>query len=300
MFSRRHPFLFFILILFSLFTVLVVGLSGIALVTSSVFEDKVGAEKYDSKGNVGIIEVKGVITSSKKVLERIKEFREDNAIKAIVVRIDSPGGAIGPSQEIYREILKTRDKKIIVASLGSVAASGGYYIASAANKIVANPGTITGSIGVIMEYANIREILDKIGLSPVVIKSGEYKDMGSPVRELTENEKALMQDLVDELHVQFVNDAARGRGLSRDHVAGLADGRIYTGQSALELELVDRMGNFEDSIQWTGKLAGIKGEIRPVYPKPDRMTIIRKIVESLLEDIDITGAVSDNFRYIIN
>jgi len=300
MFSRRHPFLFFFLILFSLFTVLVVGLSGIALVTSSVFEDKVSAEKYDSKGNVGIIEVKGVITGSQKVLERIKDFREDNAIKAIVVRIDSPGGAIGPSQEIYREILKTRDKKIIVASLGSVAASGGYYIASAANKIVANPGTITGSIGVIMEYANIREILDKIGLSPVVIKSGRYKDMGSPVRELTENEEALLQGLVDELHVQFVNDAAQGRGLSRDHVAGLADGRIYTGQSALELDLVDRMGNFEDAIQWSGKLAGIKGEIRPVYPKPDRMTIIRKIVESLLEDVDITGAVSDNFRYIIN
>jgi protease-4 len=184
--------------------------------------------------------------------------------------------------------------------MGSVAASGGYYIASACNGIVANPGTITGSIGVIMEYANIMEIAKKIGISPVVIKSGEFKDMGSPLRELKDSEKKILQDLVDELHLQFVSDAAKARQIDVQTMAGLADGRVYTGQSALKLNLIDRLGNLDDAVQWAGELADIKGELKTVYPREDKLTFIKKLADTLLKDINISGTVTDNLRYIIN
>ena len=184
--------------------------------------------------------------------------------------------------------------------MGSVAASGGYYIASATDKIVANPGTITGSIGVIMEYANIMEIAKKIGISPVVIKSGEYKDMGSPLRELKDSEKKIFQALVDELHFQFVNDTAKARGIDVQTMATLADGRVYTGQKALKLKLIDRLGNLDDAVLWAGEMANIKGELKPVYPKEDKITFIKKLADTLLKDINISGTVTDNLRYIIN
>jgi len=260
------------------------------------FSDTLGSQR----GNIGIVEVTGPIISSKKIIKDIKTFRENDDIKAIIIRIDSPGGGIGPSQEIYRELIKTRTQKKVIASMGSVAASGGYYIASATQGIVANPGTITGSIGVIMEYANLMEIAKKIGISPVVIKSGEFKDMGSPLRELKESEKKIFQELVDELHLQFVSDAAKARNMALDTMAKLADGRVYTGQKALALKLVDRLGNLDDAIQWAGQLAMIKGKPVPVYPKEDKMTFIRKLAETLFKDINISGTISDNFRYIVN
>jgi len=184
--------------------------------------------------------------------------------------------------------------------MGSVAASGGYYIAAAAQGIVANPGTLTGSIGVIMEYANLEEIAKKIGISPVVIKSGEFKDMGSPLRELQEEEKKLFQQLVDELHLQFVTDAARARNMDLDVMGKMADGRIYSGQTALQLKLVDRLGNLDDAVQWAGELASIQGKLVPVYPKEDKITFIRKLADTLLKNFNISGTVTDNFRYIIN
>ena len=298
MFSRRHPFLFFLLIIvtilsiFMLCTMLILG-SGIFF-----FHKSIAKQPFPDKGNVGVVEVNGVISSSMETVETIKRFRENTSIKALVIRVNSPGGGVGPSQEIYREISKTREEKIVVASLGSVAASGGYYIASAADKIVANPGTITGSIGVVMEYANIRKIVEKIGLIPVVIKSGEFKDIGSPVRKITEKEREILQDVVDELHLQFIEDAARGRGMEFEDVDALADGRIYTGKKAMELNLIDKLGNFEDSVALAGSLAGIKGEIKPVYPKKDKLTVIKRLTRSLLKDLNISGTVSDNFRYI--
>lgn len=250
--------------------------------------------------NVGIIEMSGPIISSKETIEQIKNFREKSAIKAIVIRIDSPGGGVGPSQEIYREIMKTRKVKTVVASMGSVAASGGYYAAASCDSIVANPGTITGSIGVIMEYANIQEIVQKIGLSPVVIKSGEYKDMGSPLRDIRENERKLLQSVVNEIHMQFVRDAAQGRNIDIETMVKLADGRIYTGESALSLNLVDKLGNLDDAVEWAGELAGIEGKIKTIYPEEDKTEFFRKLVTSLLKDANISSTVTDYFRYVIN
>ena len=298
MFSRRHPFLFFFLILTSIVSILI--LCTMLMVGSGLFffHKSVKDTAFAGKGNVGVVEINGVISSSMETVETIKRFRENSNIKALVIRVNSPGGGVGPSQEIYREIIKTKRKKIVIASLGSVAASGGYYIASAADKIVSNPGTITGSIGVIMEYANIRKIMEKIGLVPVVIKSGEYKDIGSPVKEITDKERAILQNVVDELHRQFIQDAADGRNMSPEDVAALADGRIYTGKKAKDLNLVDQLGNFEDSVSLAGSLAGIKGEIKPVYPKKDKIPFLKRLTRSLLKDLQISGTVSDNFRYI--
>ncbi len=300
MFARRHPFLFFLMIVSTCLTFAFIGFVVLVSSGSKMLNTQFLLKQASAGGNIGIVEINGMILSSKKIIKDIKTFRDDDSIKAIILRIDSPGGGIGPSQEIYREIIKTRMDKKIITSMGSVAASGGYYIASATNGIVANPGTITGSIGVIMEYVNIMEIAKKIGISPVVIKSGEFKDMGSPLRELKDSEKKILQALVDELHLQFVNDAAKARGIDVKAMATLADGRVYTGQKALKLKLIDRLGNLDDAVQWAGELAKIKGALKPVYPKEDKITFLRKLVDTLFKDINISGTVTDNFRYIIN
>jgi len=300
MFARRHPFLFFLIIISTCFTIMFIGFIVLVSFGSRLLNTQFAQQYTSSGGNIGIVEINGMILSSKKIIQDIKIFRDDDEIKAIILRIDSPGGGIGPSQEIYREIMKTKMDKKIITSMGSVAASGGYYIASATDKIVANPGTLTGSIGVIMEYANLMEIAKKIGISPVVIKSGEFKDMGSPLRDLKDSEKKIFQALVDELHLQFVNDAATARGIDVQTMATLADGRVYTGQKALKLKLIDRLGNLDDAVLWAGEMANIKGELKPVYPKEDNITFIRKLADTLLKDINISGTVTDNLRYIIN
>ncbi|SDU61150.1 signal peptide peptidase SppA [Desulfobacula phenolica] len=299
MFARRHPFLFFLMIVSVCLTVMFSGFVVLVSLSSTMLNTQFSRHYTSAGGNIGIVEINGMILSSKDIIQNIKTFRDDDAIKAIILRIDSPGGGIGPSQEIYREVMKTRMEKKIIASMGSVAASGGYYIASATDKIIANPGTITGSIGVIMEYANVMEIARKIGISPVVIKSGQFKDMGSPLRELKEPEKKILQALVDELHLQFVNDAANARGMAVKTMEALADGRIYTGAKALDLKLIDRLGNLDDAVRWTGELANIKGELKPVYPKEDKITFIKKLADTLLKDLNISGTAMDNFRYII-
>ncbi|CCK81298.1 signal peptide peptidase SppA [Desulfobacula toluolica] len=299
MFARRHPFLFFLMIISVCLTVMFSGFVVLVSLSSTMLNTQFSRHYTSAGGNIGIVEINGMILSSKDIIQNIKTFRDDDAIKAIILRIDSPGGGIGPSQEIYREVMKTRMEKKIIASMGSVAASGGYYIASATDKIIANPGTITGSIGVIMEYANVMEIARKIGISPVVIKSGQFKDMGSPLRELKEPEKKILQALVDELHLQFVNDAANARGMAVKTMEALADGRIYTGAKALNLKLIDRLGNLDDAVRWTGELANIKGELKPVYPKEDKITFIKKLADTLLKDLNISGTAMDNFRYII-
>lgn len=300
MFARRHPFLFFSMIIAICATFVACSLIFLVSVTTKQVTSRITQHTAAETGNIGIVEISGMILSSKKTINDIKAFRKDSSIKAIILRIDSPGGGIGPSQEIYREVEKTRKYKKIITSMGSVAASGGYYIASATEGIVANPGTITGSIGVIMEYANIMEIAKKIGVAPVVIKSGKFKDIGSPVRELDEAEQKILQDLVDELHQQFVADAAKARKMPLKNMAALADGRMYTGQNALSLKLIDRLGNLDDAVSWAGELAGIKGELKPVYPKEDKITFIKRLTQTLLKDLNISGAVSNNLRYVIN
>jgi protease IV len=299
MFSRRHPVLFFLMGMAGCATVMFLGVLTLIFAASKMMTTTSTAF-HEPKGNIGIIEVTGPILSSKRIIENIKTFREDDTIQAMIIRVDSPGGGIGPSQEIFRELMKTRKVKKVVASMGSVAASGGYYIAAGAEKIMANPGTITGSIGVIMEYVNLMEMAKKIGIAPVVIKSGEFKDMGSPLRALGDNEKKLLQQLVDELHLQFVSDAARARNMLEQDMATLADGRIYTGQSALGLKLIDRLGNLDDAVQWAGELAKIDGRPVPVYPKETPISMLRKITRTLFKDLNISGTITDNLRYIIN
>lgn len=278
MFSRRHPFLFFILI----FTAIIMTATVLVSLISSGIADHSGIQ-FGEK--VGVIEVKGVILDSKEVLKNLKQFREDDAIKAIVLRIDSPGGAVGPSQEIYSEIRKTIKKKPVIASMGAIAASGGYYIASATDGIIADPGTITGSIGVIMEYTNFKDLLQKIGLYPVVIKSGKYKDIGSPVRKMTPAEKALLQKFVDAVHTQFIDAVAAGRHMKRSAVEKIADGRIFCGANAKKLGLVDRLGNFNDAVEWAGRRGGIKGRITTVYPPKRRPALVRYLLDETLSQV---------------
>jgi protease-4 len=272
MFSRRHPYLFF----FLAFACIIAGTS-VVLSLIGLFSPEKRAMKYGEK--VGVIEVKGVILNSGPVLEDLKKFRTAKAVKAIVVRIDSPGGAVGPSQEIYREIRKTSEKKPVIASMGAVAASGGYYIASAADGIVANPGTITGSIGVLMEYTNFRALFEKIGLYPVVITSGKYKDAGSPLREMTEDERNLLQNFVDTVHRQFVDDVAAGRKMERSNVEKIADGRIISGETAKLHGLVDKMGNLEDAVSWAAKKGGIRGQADVIYLPEEKLSLIEYILD---------------------
>lgn len=231
---------------------------------------------------VGVVEIYGVIADSKKTIEQIQSFRDNESIKAIVLRVDSPGGGVGPSQEIYDEVLLVDQKKPVVVSMGSVAASGGYYIAAAAREIVANPGTITGSIGVIMEFANFRELMDKIGLSSVVVKSGEYKDIGSPTREMSVREQQILQDLIDDVHRQFVTSVATGRELDEESVKLIADGRIFSGSRAMALGLVDRMGNLDVAITRAAELAGIKEKPKVVYPPREKPEFLDLFIEETL------------------
>lgn len=271
MFSRRHPYLFFLLVSFSILTVLVLG----SLAMARWMWRSTGDSGAPS---VGVIEIDGAIADSRQTIDHIRRFREDDAIKAIVIRINSPGGAVGPAQEIYREIRKTVGTKTVVASMGAVAASGGYYVASAADGIVANPGTITGSIGVIMGYTNFGELLEKIGMVPVVIKSGPYKDTGSPTREMRDDEREILQAIIQTIHAQFVTAIAEGRKMARAEVERAADGRIITGEDAQARGLVDRLGNFQDALEWAAELAGIEGAVVPVYARDKKLTLLRYLI----------------------
>ena len=234
---------------------------------------------------VGILEVKGVIANVEPTIEELAKFRRDGSIKAVVVRIESPGGGVSSSQELYEEIRRTAQEKPVVVSMGSVAASGGYYIACAAQKIYANPGTITGSIGVILQFTNFEELLKKIGFRMEVVKSGPYKDVGNPGREMTPEEKAYLQKLVDNVHQQFVRDVARGRHMNVEKVQEVADGRIFTGEQAMELGLVDELGDLKDAINAAAKMAAIEGEPKVVYPEKKKKSLIDYIFDQITDKI---------------
>ncbi|UCD89095.1 MAG: signal peptide peptidase SppA [Desulfobacterales bacterium] len=284
MFSRRHPYLFFILTFSTIVTFAAIGVTVLFLLS-------VKDSDFEFGEKVGVIEIDGIITEAKTTIHNLKRFREDESIKAIVVRINSPGGAVGPAQEIYREIRKTSDTKKVVASMGTIAASGGYYIAAGTDGIVANPGTITGSIGVIMGFTNYEELLRKIGLLPIVIKSGEYKDIGSPVREMKEKEQKILHDFAKKIHKQFIMDIVEGRKMKQAEVESLADGRIFTGEESKMLGLVDRLGNYEDAIEWAGRMGGIKGKISTVYAKDKKYPFLKYLSGSLVK------AVIDQFGH---
>lgn len=250
---------------------LIIGLFVLLIVVSLLF---VMLQKNLPIGErVALIRVEGMIVDSKDTIDEIKEYVKDPSIKAIVLRIDSPGGAVAPAQEIYEEIKKAVAKKKVIASMGSIAASGGYYIASPATKIIANPGTLTGSIGVIMEIPNIEGLMSKLGIKTEVVKSGEKKDMASIFRGVKKEERAILQNVLDNVHEQFIKAVADGRKMLYDDVKKIADGRIFTGEQALKAGLIDELGNLEDAVQTAAKLSGIKGE--PVLiSKKERFSLI--------------------------
>ncbi len=246
---------------------------------------------------VALVSIEGPIIDSLDVVDEIKEHVKDNAIKAIILRIDSPGGAVGPSQEIYDEVKKASSEKHIVVSMGSIAASGGYYIASPADMIFANPGTLTGSIGVIMEIPNIEGLMTKIGVRTEVIKSGKHKDMASAFRTMEKDDRDILQGVLDNVHEQFIRAVAEGRKLSVDVIRPIADGRIFTGEQAKGLGLVDELGTLEDAIQKAAELAGISGEPE-VVSKKDRLSIMEMLRSRFPKEIaDMFPSVKIKFLY---
>jgi protease-4 len=265
---KRRPFR-------TLVWVLVIGL-GLVLLVNVFFPDL----DLSTEDRIALIRVEGVILDSQTTVGELKRFSENPSVKAIVLRIDSPGGGVVPSQEIYDAVKRARTKnnKAVIASMGSVAASGGYYIAAATDRIVANPGTLTGSIGVIMETANVEGLLQKIGVEGVVIKSGKYKDVGSPLRKMSEEERGLLQAVMDDVHKQFIEAVAEGRAIELADAQALADGRIFTGRQAKEAKLVDELGDLEDAIQLAADVVGIEGEPKVVEPR--RRFSIREFLES--------------------
>lgn len=222
---------------------------------------------FISSDRVGIVTITGVITDSHNVVEDLKKFGDDRTVRAIVLRIDSPGGGVAASQEIFQGILEIRKKKKVVASLGALAASGGYLVACGADEIVANPGTVTGSISALMQFPNVEELFKKLGVKSTVVKSGKFKDIGSPLRPVTPEEKALLQALVDDIYEQFLDVIVKSRNIPKEELKKIADGRVFTGKMAKELKLVDHLGDLNYAVDQAGRLAGIKGKPRVIYAK---------------------------------
>ncbi|MBI4043023.1 MAG: signal peptide peptidase SppA [Deltaproteobacteria bacterium] len=267
----------FITLTFVIFIALFQGRSRATLVLSS---------------GVGIVEVEGVILNPTTILEQLEEYRAARGIEAVVLKINTPGGSVGAVQEIYDKVLEVKTEKPVVAALGAIAASGGYYVATAANKIISNPGAITGSIGVIMKFADAGKLLEWMKVRPYNIKSGKYKDIGSPDRMMTEEERRLLQGVIRDSHEQFVEAVIEGRGLDRDDVAEIADGRIFTGRQAQKIGLVDKLGSLREAIKLAAEVAGIKGEPKVVYPpkKQKRSLIERSSVR--LRNLSISTLLS--------
>jgi protease-4 len=256
---KKHPVVFGILLL---------GLTGmiffLLVYAMGLMSGQQGAFMSDNK--VGIVEVEGSISDSQEIVRQLNEFGKEERIRAVVLRVNSPGGGMAPSQEIYDAVVELKKKKKVVVSMGSLAASGGYLISCAADKIVANPGTITGSISAVMHFANVEELLKKVGLKSSVIKSGKYKDIGSPLREMTEDEKTILQDLVDDIYDQFLDTVSRDRKIAKEQLRRIADGRVFSGRQAQKLGLVDFLGDMGYAVRLAGKMSGIEGIPEVVYP----------------------------------
>ena len=214
---------------------------------------------------IGVVEIEGVISDSRQTMDDIIRFKEDPAIKGVIIRINSPGGSVGPTQEIYREVVKLKEKKKVFVSMGSLCASGGYYIAAAGEKVYANPSSITGSIGVIMQSVILEDLMKMIGVKSNTIKAGDLKDAGSPFKEMTPEERAYLNEVVKNIHEQFIKDIADGRKMDLEKTRKLADGRVYTGLQAQEVGLVDNIGNFYDTVDGLKKELKIKGKPELIY-----------------------------------
>jgi protease IV len=265
----------------------VVGV-GFTILLISLFRGTPDRNEFVRSGSgdrVALVELQGVIVDAADIVRQIKKHREDRSVKAIVLRIDSPGGGVVPSQEMYEEVKKTRDGgKPVVASMGSLAASGGYYVAAGCSRLVANPGTLTGSIGVISEFLQLEDALGKLGVGVKTIKSGKLKDAGSPARKMTAEDEKYFQELMDDVHGQFIAVVERERNIEHEEVVALADGRVFTGAQALDLGLVDTLGTYEDAIAIAAQLGGIEGDPTVVRERKRRgwfNTMVEDVAESL-------------------
>ncbi|MCX5856808.1 MAG: signal peptide peptidase SppA [Deltaproteobacteria bacterium] len=291
---RKHPVILGLglLLLIGLFFLLLMALMG------SLF----GQRTLTWGEHVGVVTIEGVIRDSQEISRQLNAFGKDGSIKAVVLRIDSPGGGVAPAQEIYDAVLAVKKKKKVVASMGSLAASGGYLIACAADRVVANPGTVTGSISAIMHFANAEELLKKIGLKSSVVKSGRFKDIGTPTRPMTEDEKALIQSLVDDTYDQFLEAVSKGRRIPKEDLRRIADGRVFTGRQAQKLGLVDELGDLNYTVRLAGTLSGIKGEPDVIYPVKKKSTfwelILQQAVISLVGEMKKGDARSEGLNFL--
>jgi len=286
-FRQNHPILLGLFIVTGIFFLF---LGGVSLLVYSYFTNRTDTDFFTGKEGVGIVELKGLIVTSEPILKHLTEFRNNPDVKSIVLRIDSPGGAVGAAQEIYEEVRRTNEVKPVIASMGSMGASGGYYAALGSEKIIANPGTMTGSIGVIVKFPNLEGLFEKIGYKNQVVKSGPLKDVGASNRPLTDEEHKLLQDLIDNVYGQFVQDTAAARGMDEDTVRKLADGRIYTGEQALAAGLIDRLGNFTDAITIAADMGGLDDKNpRLIYPREDRrfslLNLLTSAKQSLVDNL---------------
>lgn len=255
--SRRSFFL-------AAFAGLIVVSAGVGLVLAVLSAQGAGGLAFGDR--VAVLEIDGLISDDRVLLDDIARFRRDPSVKAMVVAINSPGGVVGPSQSVYRALRSVREDMPVVASIGRVGASGGYYVALAADSIFVLPGSITGSIGVIMEFPNARELMQKVGVEMDVVKSAEHKDIGSPFREMTEGDRALLQSVVQDVYDQFVDAVAEERELPRDDVLAVADGRVLSGRQAIERGLADAEGNLDEAIDAAAAMAGMDPSPRTVWP----------------------------------
>jgi len=286
--SRTGPAVLFIAFLAAGFIIIAFG---VAVILNTDEESSMFPEIFESGNKVGVIPLEGTIVSSDAMLKQLRKFRKKSSVKAIVIRINSPGGTVAPAQEIYREIERIKKKKPVVASMETVGASAAYYVASNTNTIVCSQGTITGSIGVIMMLPQIQKVIEKIGVDVNVIKAGKYKDIGSVVRPLTEDERNILETFAAEIHEQFISDVAAGRKgkIDKEKLLSIADGRFFTGEKARELGLVDKIGNFYDAVKIASQLGGIKGEPELVYPKKKWDSFLDVFLESCTNAVNRIG-----------
>ncbi len=286
--TDRHPFLAGLFFVFLFVCVVVFGIYIvlIKLQVKSGYDVVSGTSPYA----IGIINLTGTIHSSLSFISILNHYRHESDIKAIVIRVNSPGGEVAPSQAIYEQLTKFKKYKKVVVSMGSVAASGAYYISSAANEIVAEPGTLTGSIGVIMEMPNVHKLMKRVGISYNYIVSGPYKDIGTPFKKMSPEQREKLQGVVMNVYEQFVEAVAKGRNLKVKYVKKLANGMVYSGQQALAYHLVDKLGDFEDAIHAAKVLSGIKGKPTLVYPATRQRGFLQYIIKKAVKSfVDYVG-----------
>jgi protease-4 len=282
-FRNNHPVLLGLLILAGIFLLF---WGGVSLLFTAAVSRGDSTEIFSKKNGIGVVELKGLIVSPEETIETLTAFRKKENVKAVILRIDSPGGAVGAAQEIFTEVQRTNEVKPVIASLGSIGASGGYYAALGAEEIVASPGTLTGSVGVIIKFSNFKELFDKIGYKSEVVKSGLMKDIGAPDRAMTEAERELIQKLIDNVHAQFIQAVAQQRRLPEERVRELADGRVFSGEQALENGLIDRLGNYTDAVRLAASLSGLdEEEPHLIYQEKERYSLFRLLTGEVRERV---------------